>query len=312
MTTTNDNGKDAAAAQPLQVEAAKKLKGDVEVVLAKQRAVSVAQEAVTDVQRKYRYGKCKVDKRYRRRKDRERARIAELEEQKRKLEAMKDAIDVKAAADAREQEYEKELGVANAAVEAAEKELADFTAALTKGITAAGLDKDPRFATATTSYFAMSTALQRVIDGVVDEKAAVDAEGNAGWAQANPHLATDRDLKLLYGDIRKSNWMINPNKGQSSSETLQRLEIRQRKIEIGELPPTDDYVEVTDYFLYSETRQCVVHLHKQKAHPATWEYASHYVPCPFDEAVKIFNSCQGRSVTAMPQYAVDKDAFADV
>jgi hypothetical protein len=51
--------------------------------------------------------------------------------------------------------------------------------------------------------------------------------------------------------VHKSNWMINPNKGQSSSETLQRLEMKQRQIEMGTLACNDDYAEVDSYYLYS-------------------------------------------------------------
>jgi hypothetical protein len=90
------------------------------------------------------------------------------------------------------------------------------------------------------------------------------------------------------------------------------LEIRQRKIEIGLLPPTDDYVQIDSYYMYSDSRQCVVKLKKVKSNPATWDYDYYYKPCPLEDAVRIFNSCKGRSVTALPQDAIDKNAFADV
>jgi hypothetical protein len=38
----------------------------------------------------------------------------------------------------------------------------------------------------------------------------------------------------------------------------------------------------------------------------------YFVPCSFEEAVTVFNQCKGRSVTSLPQYAVDAHAFADV
>ena len=166
--------------------------------------------------------------------------------------------------------------------------------------------------TPTTSFMAMANEFQRMIDALDDEKKNVDTVEGAAWKQANQDKMVDRSLDLLYGDVMKTSWMINPNNGQSSSDTIQRLELRQRKIELGQLPNTDDYAEVNAYFLYSETRQCVVWLTKAKSNPVVWDYAAHYVSCALEDAQRRFKQCQGRSVSALPQTATDKNAFADV
>jgi len=66
------------------------------------------------------------------------------------------------------------------------------------------------------------------------------------------------------------------------------------------------------YYMYSESRQCVVKLHKVGTNPAKWDYCYYYSPCPFEEAVRIFASCKGRDASSLPAYKTNPNAFANV
>jgi hypothetical protein len=153
-----------------------------------------------------------------RRKDEERARIAELEEQKRQLEAMKNNIDAKALAEAKEKAYNAEIAQATTELTDAENAFTQGAQMLTKAMS--DMKLEDRFSSA--SFHALSAEFARQIAELETEKKAIDEPENQSWIQANPNLTVDRCTTLLFGDVHKSNWMINPNKGQSSSETLQR------------------------------------------------------------------------------------------
>lgn len=273
----------------IHVTALSQLKMNKELVdkcLTSEQAVATAKYAVESV--KCKYGKSKVGMRYRRLKDDERLQLMTLEE---KETAYRKELEQAKIAEAK----------AKAQAQTNSEELAQKLPSVT---TVTGEDSD--------DLHQVSANLQEQIDVLEGRKTIILEPENKKFLVDNPSLTVDRDLSLLLTDVQKSNWMINPNKGQSSSETLQRIEIRQRKIEIGVLPSTDDYVEVDAYYIYSESRQCVVKLHKVRSHPASWDYCYYYKPCPIDEVIKIFNMCKGRSVTALPQDQVDKYAFADV
>jgi membrane protein involved in colicin uptake len=250
-----------------------------------------------------------VGSRYRTRTESEKQRIEELTKSKEELEALAKAkalarAQAKAEAEAQAQvdakavaSLQEKMKTQQEVYEKAKKELEVEMSSL-------GLNEEKK----------QLDDIDAKINAIDQELQKIDDEITAEWRKTEEakRAAEDRSLDNLYGDIKKHSWMLNPSKGLSSTQILQQLETRQRQIENGQLPTTDDYAETNAYFLYSETRECCIMLKKESAKPAKWRIEHYYKPSPLDDVTKIFNSCKGKSVGGLGNTPVDPNRFANV
>ena len=146
------------------------------------------------------------------------------------------------------------------------------------------------------------------------EIARLAAEAEAKWksSQEAKNVQQDRNPMELYGDIMQAPDCVLRALACSTSQVIQHLESTQRRIEQGLLPADHDYASVKDYFCYSQTRKCAIHLHKVSSNPATWQYKAYYMPQPLQDVQDIFAKIQTETISALPtDVPIDKLAYAD-
>lgn len=159
-----------------------------------------------------------VGQRYRRRGDQERAQLAALAGQAKDVQAQ-------------EAVYLTEMKAATKATDKVQGEFKSAADQLTAKIAELGLSDDPALASGA-SFYSMRQRFQRMLDDLEGKKKEIEDKANQDWTQrmSDSTIAEDRDVRLLFGDIQKTSWMINPNPG-STTATLQKLEQAQREIE---------------------------------------------------------------------------------
>lgn len=165
------------------------------------------------------------------------------------------------------------------------------------------------------SHTSSSVAMQKMVDDLKERIGKMDAKIREleGKATNDFESPPDRDMKELFRDIMSHpGWMLCTSKDEKSAEKLQYIQGTQRQVEEGKIPKTNEYADITNYWMYSGSRKCAVWLHKTGSNPATWGYRYYYTPCPFADVEHIFKACQGADVTSkFANIQIDKFLFAD-